>query len=186
MLYDTSDDDNERPNIHDSFDTMFGDTDGFPFKVCGSPAQITDLHPPAIKIFQLWQVYINNVNPLLKISHVPTLQAHVVGVAADPAKIPKPLEALMFGIYLVAVTSLTNEEVEGTFGEEKAVLLSRYHQGTQQALINAGFMRSNELKVLQAFFLYLVCRPLHFPCILECIFPPVYGHTSAHFHYSSV
>ncbi|KAE8369128.1 fungal-specific transcription factor domain-containing protein [Aspergillus caelatus] len=155
MLHDTSDDDNERPNIHDSFDTMFSDTDGFPFKVCGSPAQITDLHPPAIKIFQLWQVYINNINPLLKISHVPTLQAHVVGAAADPAKIPKPLEALMFGIYLVAVTSLTNEEVEGTFGEGKAVLLSRYHQGTQQALINAGFMRSNELKVLQAYFLYL-------------------------------
>ncbi|KJK64293.1 specific transcription factor domain protein [Aspergillus parasiticus SU-1] len=157
MLRDTSDDENERPTIHHSFDTMFGDTDGFPFNVCGSPAQITDLHPPAIKVFQLWQVYINNVNPLLKISHVPTLQAQVVEAAADPAKIPKPLEALMFGIYLVAVTSLTDEEVEATFDEGKAVLLSRYHQGTQQALINAGFMRSNELMVLQAYFLYLFC-----------------------------
>ncbi|KAF7616621.1 hypothetical protein AFLA_004679 [Aspergillus flavus NRRL3357] len=157
MLRDTSDDENERLTIHHSFDTMFGDTDGFPFNVCGSPAQITDLHPPAIKMFQLWQVYINNVNPLLKISHVPTLQAQVVEAAADPAKISKPLEALMFGIYLVAVLSLTDEEVEATFDEGKAVLLSRYHQGTQQALINAGFMRSNELMVLQAYFLYLFC-----------------------------
>ncbi|GMF70128.1 unnamed protein product [Aspergillus oryzae] len=157
MLRDTSDDENERLTIHHSFDTMFGDTDGFPFNVCGSPAQITDLHPPAIKMFQLWQVYINNVNPLLKISHVPTLQAQVVEAAADPAKIFKPLEALMFGIYLVAVLSLTDEEVEATFNEGKAVLLSRYHQGTQQALINAGFMRSNELMVLQAYFLYLFC-----------------------------
>ncbi|QMW32643.1 hypothetical protein G4B84_008074, partial [Aspergillus flavus NRRL3357] len=156
MLRDTSDDENERLTIHHSFDTMFGDTDGFPFNVCGSPAQITDLHPPAIKMFQLWQVYINNVNPLLKISHVPTLQAQVVEAAADPAKISKPLEALMFGIYLVAVLSLTDEEVEATFDEGKAVLLSRYHQGTQQALINAGFMRSNELMVLQAYFLYLI------------------------------
>ncbi|OGM50176.1 hypothetical protein ABOM_001137 [Aspergillus bombycis] len=155
MLRDTSDDENERPTIHHSFDTMFGDTDGFPFNACGSPAEITDLHPPGIKIFQAWQAYINNVNPLLKISHVPTLQSQVVEAATDPAKIPKPLEALMFGIYLITVTSLTDEEVKGTFGEEKAVLLSRYHQGAQQALINAGFMRSNELMVLQAYFLYL-------------------------------
>ncbi|KAE8383205.1 fungal-specific transcription factor domain-containing protein [Aspergillus bertholletiae] len=155
MLHDTSDDENERPAMHHSFDTLFGDTDGFPFNVCGSSAQITHLHPPAIKVFQLWQVYINNVNPLLKISHASILQAQVVAAAANPAKIPNPLEALMFGIYLIAVTSLTDEEAEGTFGEEKAVLLSRYHQGTQQALINAGFMRSNELMVLQAYFLYL-------------------------------
>ncbi|KAB8270239.1 fungal-specific transcription factor domain-containing protein [Aspergillus minisclerotigenes] len=133
MLRDTSDEENERPTIHHSFDTMYGDTDGFPFNVCGSPAQITDLHPPAIKMFQLWQVYINNVNPLLKISHVPTLQAQVVEAAADPAKISKPLEALMFGIYLVAVLSLTDEEVEATFDEGKALM------------------------VLQAYFLYLFC-----------------------------
>ncbi|KAE8387972.1 fungal-specific transcription factor domain-containing protein [Aspergillus alliaceus] len=155
MLRDTSDDEIERPCIHQSFDAMFGDTDGFPFNVCGSPSEITDSHPPTIKLFQLWQIYIDNVNPLLKISHVPTLQAQVVEAAADPAKVSRPLEALMFSIYLIAVTSLTDEETKSTFGEEKAVLLSRYHRGTQQALINAGFMRSNELVVLQAYFLYL-------------------------------
>ncbi|KAF5864377.1 hypothetical protein ETB97_007939 [Aspergillus alliaceus] len=155
MLRDTSDDEIERPCIHQSFDAMFGDTDGFPFNACGSPSEITDSHPPTIELFQLWQIYIDNVNPLLKISHVPTLQAQVVEAAADPAKVSRPLEALMFSIYLIAVTSLTDEETKSTFGEEKAVLLSRYHRGTQQALINAGFMRSNELVVLQAYFLYL-------------------------------
>lgn len=107
-------------------------------------------------MFRLWQVYIDNVNPLLKISHVPTLQGRIIGAAADPIEIPKSLEALMFAIYFIAVQSMTDEDVQSTFGEDKPVLLARYHKATQQALTNASFMRSNELMVLQAYLLYLV------------------------------
>lgn len=135
---------------------MFDNTDSFPFIVGGSPARVTNLHPSAIQTFQLWQIYINNVNPLLKISHVPTLQGQIVGAGADPAKISKPLEALMFAIYLIAITSMRDEEVQSTFGEDRSVLLSKYHGATQQALVNANFMKSQELMVLQALFLYLV------------------------------
>lgn len=155
-MHDSSDEEYERPTIHHAFDTMFSDTDSFPFVVGGLPALITGLHPPAIRIFQLWQIYIDNVNPLLKISHVPTLQVQIVEVAADLANAPKSLEALMFSIYLISVNSMSDDEVQNTFGEDKIILLGRYHEGAQQALINAGFMRSNEITVLQAYVLYLV------------------------------
>ena len=135
---------------------MFDNSDGFPFVVGGAMATVTNVHPPAIQMFQLWQIYINNVNPLLKVTHTPTLQAQVISASANPAKISKPLEALMFAIYFAAITSLTEEEVHSTFGEDKAILLGKYHNATQQALVNAGFMRATELMVLQAFFLYLV------------------------------
>jgi hypothetical protein len=136
---------------------MFGDNDGFPFQVGGSTASVTSSHPSAIQIFQLWQIYINNVNPLIRISHVPTLQGQIISASANLSKIPKPLEALMFSIYFVTVLSMTDQEVQSTFGDDRTMLLTKYHNASQQALVNAGFMRSSDIMCLQALFLYLVC-----------------------------
>ena len=160
LLHPSSDEEMERPPIHHAFDTMFNNIDTFPFFVGGSPTRITHLHPSAVHIFQLWQIYLNNVNPLLKISHASTLQIQIVTASADVTKISIHLEALMFCIYLIAVKSTTDEESRSTFGEPKTELLARYSFASQQALVNSGFMRSNELTVLQAYFLYLVCAIL--------------------------
>ncbi|KAJ5088778.1 hypothetical protein N7456_012394 [Penicillium angulare] len=156
LLHGSDEDEDERPTIHHAFDTMFENNDGFPFIVGGSPGRITHLHPSPIQIFQLWQVYLNNVNPLLKISHVPTLQNHIVGAGADLPNLSKPLEALMFSIYLISVTSMTKEDVQSTFEKSKDALLAKYHGATQRALVNAGFMRSSDLMTLQAYLLYLL------------------------------
>lgn len=137
---------------------MFDSHDGFPFVIGGGMTSVTELHPPAVQIFQLWQIYLDNVNPLLKVTHTPTLQGQLIEAAANPSKIPKPLEALLFSIYFMAVISLTDEEALDKLKEEKQRLLSRYHRGTQQALINAGFMKSSDLVVLQAFLMYLVSK----------------------------
>lgn len=137
---------------------MFDGQDGFPFVIGGSMAPVTELHPPAVQIFQLWQIYLDNVNPLLKLTHTPTLQGQLIEAAANPSKTPKPLEALLFSIYFMAVISLTDDEVQETFKEDKTRLMARYHRGTQQALVNAGFMRSPDIVVLQAFLMYLVSR----------------------------
>lgn len=120
---------------------------------------ITDLHPPAVQILQLWQIYLDNVNPLLKLTHTPTLQGQLIEAAANPSKVSRPLEALLFSIYYIAVLSLTEEEAQDTFKEEKTRMMSRFHRATQQALINAGFMRSPDLAALQAFLMYLVSIP---------------------------
>lgn len=135
---------------------MFDGSDGFPFVIGGSMTSVTSLHPPAVQIFQLWQIYLDNVNPLLKLTHTPTLQGQLIEAAANPSKISKPLEALLFSIYFIAIVSLNDEEALETFKEDKTRLISRYHRGTQQALINAGFMRSPDIVVLQAFVIYLV------------------------------
>ena len=63
----------------------------------------------------------------------------------------------MFAIYLIAVHSMA-DEVHDMFQEARRLLLARYHHATQQALINAVFMRATELSVLQAYLLYLVRR----------------------------
>ncbi|EFX03967.1 c6 zinc finger domain containing protein [Grosmannia clavigera kw1407] len=159
-LRDSSDDDVEgSTTIHHAFDSMFDNQhqDGFPFVVGGTACRVTDSHPAGMQIFQLWQIYLTNVNPLLKVTHTPTLQAQIIEAGANVGRIPRALEALMFSIYFVAVTSMSDEDVQATFSEDRTRLLARFHRASQQALINAGFMRSPDLAVLQAYFLYLLC-----------------------------
>ncbi|KAF9892792.1 hypothetical protein FE257_000381 [Aspergillus nanangensis] len=156
MLHGSSDEESDRPTIHQAFDTMFSDTVGFPFIAGGSPVNITGSHPSTIQIIQLWQIYIDNINPLLRISHAPTLQGQIIEAGADLSKVSKEFEALMFGIYIISIDSMVEEEVSRIFGEGKHVLTTKYRQATEQSLINAGFMRSSDLKVLQGYLLYLI------------------------------
>jgi hypothetical protein len=156
MLHGSSDEESDRPTVHHAFDTMFNDTTGFPFVAGSSRANKEVSYPSSIQSIQLWQVYINNVNPLLKISHIPTLQPQVIEASADLFRTPNPLRVLMFAIYFTAVNSMTDEEVRTTCGESKSVLMAQYRENTEQALLDAGFMKSNDIMVLQSYVLYLV------------------------------
>ena len=131
-------------NEHLLFDLRDADTD------------ISSLHPKQIHIFKLWQVYLNNVNPLLKVTHTPTLQARVIEVASDITNVSPTLAALMLGIYCVAVLSLGEEECCTMFGTSRARLLTQYQFGCQQALMNCGFLHSSDRDCLTALYLYLV------------------------------
>jgi hypothetical protein len=120
---------------------------------------LSTLHPTHVQIFRLWQIYSDNINPLLKVTHAPTLQARILDAAVDVAGISRELEALMFSIYCVAIISIDDEACRTMFGEPKAKLLKRYQDACHQALINCGFLRSRVRDSLTAFFLYLVCLP---------------------------
>jgi len=135
---------------------MFQQRDDFPFAMGAEHISLTDQHPSAIQIFQLWQVYLDNVNPLLKLTHTPTLQVRIIEASANLNKASLSLEALMFSIYLMAITTMQDDEVYAMFDEPKRTLLGRYCKATQQALLNAEFMRQPDLTILQAFLLYLV------------------------------
>ncbi|KAK2808467.1 hypothetical protein FQN50_004675 [Emmonsiellopsis sp. PD_5] len=142
-------------------------TEGVPFSLniddgqlfLGSPNPSTNLHalhPQPLHIFRLWQVFVDNINPLVKICHIPTEQQQVLEAAANLSKITKGTEAFMFAMYTCSVTSLSEDECQSQLGEPKETLLSRFQFGTKQSLINAKFMRSPNLTILRAFALYLV------------------------------
>ncbi|KND87894.1 putative transcriptional regulatory protein [Tolypocladium ophioglossoides CBS 100239] len=158
LLHDSSEDEDEAEGgstIRRAFDKMFSNQDGFPCIVGGRPPSVTDAHPSTIHIVQLWQIYIDNINPLLKITHIPTIQSQIIDATSQLGKAPKNIEALMFAIYVMAITSLEEPDVHRMFGESKRELLGRYFTALQQALLNAGFMRNNDFICLQAYVLYL-------------------------------
>ena len=140
--------------MDDSYDSEISDND-FSY-VLGSKSSITPSHPPPEFIYQLWQTFIDRVNPLTKVIHVPTLQHAIDKAVADMQHIPKGFEALMFAIYSTAVVSLTNEECEEMLGETRAALLPRYTAATKGALYRARFMSSTSIVVIQALLLHLL------------------------------
>lgn len=117
---------------------------------------LSTLHPEQIQIFRLWQIYLENVNPLLKVTHIPSLQGRIIDAASNVAGIEPNLAALMFSIYCVAILSLTEEECRTILGLSREDLLARYQSGCQRALWSCGFLRTNERECLTALYLYLV------------------------------
>lgn len=90
---------------------------------------------------------------------MPTVQQRILDATSDLSSVPRELEALMFAIYSAALTTLSDEEVAKTFGKTKTMFLARCRQGAQQALINAGLLKTSDMVVLQAFVIFLVGDP---------------------------
>ena len=136
-------------------DTPTDDNTDFVLATTSSPNQTHVLHPSPDQIPKLWQIFLSNVNPLMKVVHQPTLQ-HIIESIADIEHIPRGLEALMFAIYSAAVLSMRDGECEATFGESRSTLRSRYSLGARRSLTRALFMGSSDIMVLQALVIYLV------------------------------
>ncbi|KAG6007743.1 hypothetical protein E4U21_005582 [Claviceps maximensis] len=156
LLHNSSEDEEEKCNIHRAYDQMFTNDDGFPFVFSGRQLSTTHCHPSPVHIFQLWQIYIDNVNTLLKITHVPSVQAQIIQASSDLANAPKNIEALMFAFYAISIQSMEEMDVQKMFGDSKRAVMGRFLAALQQALLNADFMRMNDLISLQAYVLYLV------------------------------
>lgn len=96
--------------------------------------ELSTLHPEQIQIIRLWQTYLHNVNPLLRVTHSPSLQARILDAVGDLRAISPELEALIFSIYCVSVLSLTGDECLRLFRSPRIWLLSGYQFACRHAL----------------------------------------------------
>lgn len=123
----------------------------------GSPSEaLLGLHPPYEVAIELWKTYVENVDPIVKIVHVPSFDPILRRGAANPSSIPRATEALLFAIYHFAASSTTDERCRSLFNKSQTDVVDRLHAGMRQALVNAHFMRTTELMVMQAFLLFLL------------------------------
>ena len=94
--------------------------------IFGTPISGIDLslfHPPPAQIFKLWQIYLDNVDPLLKVTHTPTLQPRIIDAIGDLSSVGPALNCLLYGIYCIAVLTLQAGECGALFGASKDDLL---------------------------------------------------------------
>lgn len=139
------------------WENFFGADDHILFGSANTQVDLSTLHPQPVHIFRLWQTYLDNVDPLLKVTHNSTLQGRIIDAASNVKSINPTLEALMFSIYCMALQSLpVDDECQAMFGSPKKDLLTRFQFGCQQALLNSGFLQSSDRDCLTALYLYLV------------------------------
>ncbi|KAE9574851.1 Bikaverin cluster transcription factor bik5 [Colletotrichum fructicola] len=120
-----------------------------------SDVDLRKLHPLPSQIPFMWQVYQENVEPLLKILHIPTMEKLIRDMRRNMDDLTAGHEALLFSIYYAAITSMEDEEVEKNFGSKKDEMLSQYRFALEQALAKANFLNTSDIVVLQAFVLFL-------------------------------
>ena len=123
-----------------------------------SDQRLTSAHPQPVQMFRLWQTFLDNVNPLSKLVHAPTVQAQVLDATSDLQNLPANTEALLLAVYTVALCSLSSEECSNIMGESKSTVFPKFLATTRQALVNVGFLDSSDLMILQALVLLLVRR----------------------------
>lgn len=69
------------------------------------------LHPLPSQVPFYWSTFLENVMPLVKLLHVPTMDKVIKEVQHNVDAISKSTEALMFSIYFATITSMSDEEV---------------------------------------------------------------------------
>lgn len=136
--------------------------------------QREDLHPLPSQMPFLWQIYMDNVDPFMKVLHVPTMTKVICELRGSYHSLGSSMRALVLAISLAALMSLEDEEVSGSnltfdmvtwlihlakvyvnFNTNKDQLVARYRLGTEQALEQADFLNNPDIIVLQALTIYL-------------------------------
>lgn len=166
--YQLSDQDSNISDVEETPPSMIGDPGvddrdhhAFILGYSSATAPIRKYHPLVSQIPFLWEVFQENVDPLVKILHIPTMNKIIKDMRADMDNMSTATEALMFSIYYAAITSMDSDEVQATFHEEKLILIRRYRFAVEQALAKAQFLTSPDLVVLQALVLFIVLVRRH-------------------------
>lgn len=130
--------------------------DGFLLGFYSLSHSLRGYHPNPEYISVLWNVYLENVAPLITILHTPTLKKLFDGPAQNPNLLDKNSEALVFTVYFVSIISMTSENCQYLLGDSRDVLVSRYRFAVEQALAKANLLNTQNLMLLQAAVIFLI------------------------------
>ncbi|KAL7934132.1 fungal-specific transcription factor domain-containing protein [Trichoderma chlorosporum] len=117
---------------------------------------VEDLQPDPIHVFRLWQLYLDRVNPLFKVIHVPSLQPLLMEAANNMSGLPLHNQALFFAIFAMATVSMTAAECIQTIGMSREAAIQKFNTGTKACLIKYSFLKNYNMTTLQAVVLYLL------------------------------
>ena len=115
-------------------------------------------HPPKPMAELLSVIYFQNVDPLFKILHGPSVRNSMHGARPDLGQSSGDAsnEALNFAIYYAAINTQDELVCKQKFGEEKTTLLSQFRFAIEVSLAKADLVNTTDIETLQAFVIFLV------------------------------
>ncbi|KAK4085165.1 transcriptional regulator family: Fungal Specific TF [Trichoderma aggressivum f. europaeum] len=131
-------------------------TDPISGALLGGSQPLVHYHPSYKDAMKLWMAHVENVEPICKILHIPTIAKMVETVSQKPSMASKADECLLFVIYHFAVFSMSDEDCMLEFGQPRIELMSKYQYAVRQALVNASWLKTTEMPIIQAYVLFLI------------------------------
>lgn len=131
-------------------------TDPITGVLLGSCQTLAHYHPSHREAMKLWVTYVENVEPLCKILHIPTTTKMVETVSQRPSVASEADECLLFVVYHFAVFSMSDEACVLEFGQSRIELMSKYQHAVWQSLVNASWLKTTEMPIIQACVLFLI------------------------------
>lgn len=138
------------------------------------PGSNAHLHPLPSQVPYLLDIFQENVGKVHAVLHIPTIAKMVKTAHAQngPGGLSLPDEAILFAVYYAAIVSmedddvstqtppginplLIKEQVLRSFGSSRAELSLKYRIGLERTLAAADLLNSSDLRLLQAFLVYL-------------------------------
>ncbi|KAK3687459.1 putative fungal-specific transcription factor [Podospora appendiculata] len=121
-----------------------------------SQTSLLHSHPTHDEAMKLWAAHVENVEPLCKVLHIPTTAHMLQTVSQHPASASRAQECLLFSIYHFAVLSMTDDDCMHHLHQPRPTLLARYQHAVRQSLVNASWLRTTDMSVMQALVLFLI------------------------------
>lgn len=130
---------------------------GFIFSFSSTALSLRNFHPLPEQVPSYWSIFKANVDPLIKVLHIPYYGNMISQASQDLDHISKPTEVLMFTIYFAVVTSLSPDDCIYQLGIDRDSALRKYRFAVEQAFARTGFLGTQEVVVLQSMLLFLRC-----------------------------
>lgn len=123
-----------------------------------APLEYDSLEPPSAHMRHvLLRLYQDRVDCLIKITHWPTVVASIETQYENSHYTPlnPSVQALEFSVYFLAMCSISDQESQEMFLDNRQTLLDRYRVATETLISTADLLHSPDLLNLQAFVIYL-------------------------------
>ncbi|RYO74899.1 hypothetical protein DL766_003724 [Monosporascus sp. MC13-8B] len=122
-------------------------------------SSLQHFHPSLPRAVTLFAAFTDNVAPLVRIFHMPTLTRVYWDAIASLDSLDKYTEALLFAIHYSAVISLTPEQCLSILDETRKAALERCRFAVEQALARGNLLNTQNMTMLQAAVLFLSALP---------------------------
>ncbi|KAK6532794.1 hypothetical protein TWF281_006970 [Arthrobotrys megalospora] len=127
----------------------------FLLRQANAAAKYDLLHPHPSQMLLIWQTYVDDIDPFVKILHVPSMTRLIRDLRGQYHSLKPATEALIFSISLAAVSISSEEDIPQHFNVSKRELISRYRLCTEKSFEKAELLTSDDLQSLQALAIYL-------------------------------
>ncbi|TQW00867.1 fungal specific transcription factor [Cordyceps javanica] len=122
----------------------------------GFKDELRDWHPAMHCLYALLDIYVDRVDPLMKMMHIPTFWASVLQAAERREEVSKPTEAVIFCFYFGVISVIDENECQKLFKESKKTLFAKYRAIARHTLKRAGLLSTSNPTTLTAFCLFMM------------------------------